>query len=131
MKMNSMLQKISNEIKLDVLSQAGYTQTEYRLVQQKPEDIWSLCTAVFPSEAGLTTGFCQRDMLENQHLQPMVGSADQCILAGKGGGEHKGTAEEIAYCVSMANCQFLFYFFYSTRWDEQKKTLGVYPALHS
>lgn len=45
----------------------GCTWANYRLVQHKPADIRSVCTAVFPAKAGLTTGICQRDMLENQH----------------------------------------------------------------
>lgn len=39
-------------------SKDGYTLGEYWLGQQKPGDIWALCTVTCPTEASLTSGFC-------------------------------------------------------------------------
>lgn len=70
---------------------AGYTQVEYRsesTSSTKPDNIRSVLTAVFQTEASLTH-FCQRDMLENDHLSCSGGGEVPQL-------EHKGTAREIA-----------------------------------
>lgn len=53
---------------------APYTWAKYRLVQQKPADIRSMCAAACPTEAGRMSGFCRSGMTK-KHLPIGIQSA--------------------------------------------------------
>lgn len=98
----------------------GLNIVRYRPVQQTPDNIWSVYTAVFQTEAGLTH-FCQGDMLKNNHFS--------C----SGGGEvprseHQGTASDNAALTLLVLVWWSFRFFFAQPTGLNKKKYSVYEA---